>query len=61
MLGGGADSGKLIGQVNDSLHRWSQQRRAQPVVTAYPATTPDGQRAPGTRVTRPETSLTISW
>lgn len=61
LIAHGPHSGKLIGQVNDLLHRWSQQRPAQPVVTAYPAATPDGQLAPGARVTRPETRLTISW
>lgn len=57
----GPDSGKLLGQVNDLLHRWSQVRPAQPNVTAYPATTPDDQLAPGARVTRPETRLAIGW
>ncbi len=57
----GPDSSKLLGQVSDLLHRWSQERPAQPTVTAYPATTPDDQLAPGARVTRPETRLTIGW
>ncbi|WP_329064633.1 methyltransferase, FxLD system [Streptomyces sp. NBC_01429] len=61
LIAHGPDSGKLIGQVNDLLRRWSQERPAQPVVTAYPATTPDDRLAPGVRVTRPETRLTISW
>ncbi|WP_328915423.1 MULTISPECIES: methyltransferase, FxLD system [unclassified Streptomyces] len=57
----GPDSGKLIGQVSDLLHRWSRERPAQPVVTAHPAVTPDDQLALGARVTRPETRLTINW
>lgn len=61
LIAHGPDSSKLVGQVNDLLHRWSRERPAQPVVTAYPATTPDEQLAPGARVTRPETRLTINW
>ncbi|MFI1191047.1 methyltransferase, FxLD system [Streptomyces californicus] len=57
----GPDSSELLGQVDDLLHRWSQSRPAQPNVTAYPATTPDDQLAPGARVTRPDTRLTIAW
>ncbi|WP_434593625.1 methyltransferase, FxLD system [Streptomyces sp. A5-4] len=57
----GPDSGKLTGQVNDLLHRWSQTRPAQPVITAYPAATPGDQLVSGARVTRPDTHLTISW
>ncbi|WP_331762392.1 methyltransferase, FxLD system (plasmid) [Streptomyces sp. NBC_01527] len=57
----GPDSSKLTGQVNDLLHYWSKQRPAQPVITAYPAATPNDQLAPGARVTRSDTSLTISW
>lgn len=61
LIAHGPDSSKLIGQVNDLLRRWSQERPEQPIVTAYPATTPDDQLAPGVRVTRPETRLTIGW
>ncbi|WP_129838036.1 methyltransferase, FxLD system [Streptomyces sp. RFCAC02] len=57
----GPDTGKITGQVNDLLYRWSRERPAQPVVTAYPAGTPDDRLAPGARVTRPETRLTIGW
>jgi protein-L-isoaspartate(D-aspartate) O-methyltransferase len=57
----GPDGSKLIVQVNDLLRRWSQERPAQPVVTAYPAATPDDRIAAGVRVIRPETRLTINW
>ncbi|MFJ2112086.1 methyltransferase, FxLD system [Streptomyces sp. NPDC087850] len=57
----GPDSGKIVGEANDLLHRWSQERPTQPIVTAYPAATPDDQLAPGVRATRPGTRLTISW
>ncbi|WP_435178731.1 methyltransferase, FxLD system [Actinacidiphila sp. bgisy145] len=57
----GPDSNKLNSQVLDLLSRWNDERPAQPVITAYPAATPDGQLAPGAHVTRPDTRLTISW
>jgi protein-L-isoaspartate(D-aspartate) O-methyltransferase len=61
LIAHGPDSSKLLGQVNDLLHRWSQERPEQPVVTAYPAATPDAQLAAGVRLSRPETRLTIGW
>ncbi|MCZ9354128.1 hypothetical protein ACFW4O_26945 [Streptomyces mutabilis] len=75
LIAHGADSSKLLGQVNDLLRRWSQSRRRpnhgslaadsqdrppQPVVTAYPATTPGDRLAADVRVTRPETRLTVA-
>ncbi|MGW0827123.1 methyltransferase, FxLD system [Streptomyces sp. NPDC002845] len=57
----GPDSSKVTGQVNELLHRWGQDRPAQPVITAYPAATSDDQLEPGARVTRPDTRLTINW
>lgn len=57
----GPDSSELLGQVNGLLHRWSQDRPAQPDVTACPATTPEDRLAPGARVNRPETRLTVGW
>jgi protein-L-isoaspartate(D-aspartate) O-methyltransferase len=47
--------------ATELLHTWSHQRPAQPTITAHPATTPVDQLAPGTRVTRPNTHLTITW
>lgn len=61
LIAHGPDSSKLLGQFNDLLRRWSQDRPQQPVVTAYFATTPDDRLAAGVRVTRPETRLTIGW
>ncbi|NEA72737.1 methyltransferase, FxLD system [Streptomyces sp. SID13588] len=61
LIAHGPDSSKLVGQVNDLLHRWSQDRPAQPNVNAYPATTPEDQIAPGARIARPDTRLTIDW
>ncbi|WP_326778315.1 methyltransferase, FxLD system [Streptomyces sp. NBC_01445] len=61
LIAHGPDSSKLLGQVNDLLRRWSQERPEQPVVTAYPATTPDARLAAGVHVTRPETRLTVGW
>ncbi|MFD4943554.1 methyltransferase, FxLD system [Streptomyces sp. NPDC058409] len=61
LIAHGPDSSKLLGQVSDLLRRWSQERPEQPVVTAYPAATPDDRLAAGVRVTRPETRLTVGW
>ncbi|WP_206441068.1 methyltransferase, FxLD system [Streptomyces boncukensis] len=57
----GPDADKLTEQVSDLLHRWSQERPAQPLITAYPAAAGDDQLGDGARVTRPDTRLTIGW
>ncbi|PZT72947.1 MULTISPECIES: methyltransferase, FxLD system [unclassified Streptomyces] len=57
----GPDANKIAAEVNDLLHHWSRERPAQPIVTAYPAATPDDHLAHGARVDRPETRLTIGW
>ncbi|WP_455362348.1 methyltransferase, FxLD system [Streptomyces sp. SYSU K21746] len=57
----GPDSDKLTAQVNDLLHRWDQQRPAQPAITAYPSSTGDDQLEAGAHVTRPDTRLTVAW
>jgi len=57
----GPDSSKLAGQTNDLLDRWSQERPARPIITAYPAGTPGDQLSPGLHIARPDTSLTIAW
>lgn len=57
----GPDAEKLTEQVADLLRRWSQERPAQPVITAYPAATDDDQIEHGAQVTRPDTRLTIGW
>ncbi|MEU4029973.1 hypothetical protein [Streptomyces anulatus] len=61
LIAHGPASSKLLGQAGDLLRRWSQERPEQPVVTACPAATPDDRLAPGLRVTRPQTRLTIGW
>jgi len=57
----GPESGKLADQASELLHRWSQERPAQPIITAYPVGTPGDQLPTGARITRPDTSLTIAW
>ncbi len=57
----GPHSTTLAGQANDLLHRWSQQRPTQPIITAYPIETPSDKFSSGTHITRPHTDLTISW
>ncbi|MEV0445533.1 methyltransferase, FxLD system [Streptomyces spectabilis] len=51
----------FVGQVDSLLRQWSQERPAQPRITAHPATTPHEHLAPGALISRPKTLLTISW
>ncbi|MCD0453320.1 methyltransferase, FxLD system [Actinocorallia sp. API 0066] len=57
----GPDSDRLTAHVIELLRQWNRTRPGQPIITAYPAGTPDGLLAPGTRIERPDTRLTISW
>jgi len=43
------------------LYRWSQERPAQPIITAYPVGTPSDKLSSGAHIERPDTSLTIDW
>ncbi len=57
----GPDSSTLASRASELLHRWSQQRPAQPTITASPAGTPSGKLSSGAHIGRPDTSLTIGW
>lgn len=57
----GPDSSKLAGRTSELLHRWSQKRPTQPIITAYPAGTPSDKLSSGTHIGRPDTSFTIGW
>lgn len=57
----GTDSEQLATQTAGLLREWSQARPVQPLITAYPAGTPDEQLAPGALIDRPDTRLTVSW
>ncbi|MGW7351337.1 methyltransferase, FxLD system [Streptomyces sp. NPDC054784] len=57
----GPDADEVTKRVTDLLRRWSRERPAQPVITAHPAATDDARVAPGARVSRPDTRLTIGW
>lgn len=57
----GPTSSKLADRTSELLHHWSQQRPAQPIITAHPARTPSDTLPPGAHIGRPDTSLTISW
>lgn len=57
----GPNSPKLAAHVSDLLHQWNRTRPAEPIITAHRAGTPPDQLAPGTRVARPETILTVAW
>ncbi|MGH3887510.1 MAG: hypothetical protein ACRDSZ_13240 [Pseudonocardiaceae bacterium] len=57
----GPDSSKLAGRARELLHRWSQERPAQPIITAYPTGTPSDTLSFGVHIGRPDTSITIGW
>lgn len=57
----GKDSEQLAAQTAALLRQWSQARPVQPVITAYPAGTPETQLAPGQRIDRLGTRLTVNW
>lgn len=57
----GPDSSKLAGRASELLHRWSQERPAQPIITAYPVGTPSDKLSSGAHIGRPDTRLTIVW
>jgi protein-L-isoaspartate(D-aspartate) O-methyltransferase len=61
VIANGPGSHQLADHTTELLHTWSQERPAQPRITAQPAGTPGTQIPPGYRVTRPETTLTITW
>lgn len=57
----GPDNSKLAARASELLHRWSQERPSQPIITAYPAGRPSHKLSSGTYIGRPDTSLTIGW
>jgi protein-L-isoaspartate(D-aspartate) O-methyltransferase len=57
----GPDSSKLAGRASELLHRWSQERPAQPIITANPVGTLSDELSSGTHIRRPDTSITIGW
>ncbi len=57
----GPDNSKLADRARELLHRWSQDRPTQPIITAYPVATSTDLLPSGARITRPDTRLTIAW
>jgi protein-L-isoaspartate(D-aspartate) O-methyltransferase len=57
----GKDSDQLAARTAGLLRDWSRARPVLPVITAHPAGTPDSQLPPGTRFSRPDSRLTVSW
>ncbi|GAA0393591.1 O-methyltransferase [Acrocarpospora corrugata] len=57
----GPDAAALADQTVDLLKRWHAQQPAQPIITAYPAATPDDAMASGFVVQRPDSRLVIAW
>jgi protein-L-isoaspartate(D-aspartate) O-methyltransferase len=57
----GPDADKFTGQFGDLVHQWNEQRPEQPLITAWPAASPEGQVPAVALVVRPETRLGINW
>ncbi|MEO3862895.1 methyltransferase, FxLD system [Acrocarpospora sp. B8E8] len=57
----GPDGAALTDQTVDLLNRWHAQQPAQPLITAYPAATPDDAMTPGFVIQRPDSHLAIAW
>ncbi|MGH3771047.1 MAG: methyltransferase, FxLD system, partial [Pseudonocardiaceae bacterium] len=57
----GPDSDKFAIHTANLLHRWNRERPTQPVITAYPADTPDDQLSPRTHIDRRHARLAIAW
>jgi len=60
-IGHGPAGPELADRLCDQIRAWDQDRTAQPVVTAYPANTPDGQRRGTHAITKRDGRLTISY
>jgi protein-L-isoaspartate(D-aspartate) O-methyltransferase len=57
----GPRSTQLADDTAALLHQWSRSRPAQPRITAQPAGTTGNHAPPGFRISRPATTLTITW
>jgi protein-L-isoaspartate(D-aspartate) O-methyltransferase len=56
----GPASTTLVGRVSDLLHRWDEERPAQPSIVAERVGTP-GVSGAASHIVRPHTQVTIAW
>jgi protein-L-isoaspartate(D-aspartate) O-methyltransferase len=57
----GPEAAAFTAHTVELLHRWSKERPTQPSITAHPASTPAETLPNGTRIHKPDTTLTITW
>ncbi|BCL27126.1 methyltransferase, FxLD system [Streptomyces aurantiacus] len=60
-VGYGAAGADLAERICAQIRAWSPARTAEPVVTAYPADTPDSDLADGAVIDRPSVRLVIAY
>ncbi len=61
LIAHGPDAVAFAARTVELLHRWNTERPTQPTITAYSADTPAEKLPDGTRITKPDTTLTIRW
>lgn len=57
----GPASTTFAAHTTEILHHWSKKQPTQPTITAHPSRTPDAHIPDGIRITKPNTTLTITW
>ncbi|MGQ0775117.1 MAG: methyltransferase, FxLD system [Pseudonocardiales bacterium] len=57
----GHGNGDLAHRITEQIRTWDRDRTAQPVITAYPAGTPDDQLPAGVVIDKQHTRLTLAW
>ncbi|KAA0916903.1 methyltransferase, FxLD system, partial [Streptomyces apricus] len=60
-VGYGTAGADLAERICAQIRAWSPARTAEPVVTAYPADTPDSDLADGSVIDRPSVRLVIAY
>ncbi|MEW2635172.1 hypothetical protein AB0903_26880 [Streptomyces sp. NPDC048389] len=60
-VGYGPAGADLAERICAQIRAWSPARTAEPVVTAYPVDTPDGDLADGALIDRPSVRLVIAY
>ncbi|WP_211367238.1 hypothetical protein [Pseudonocardia kunmingensis] len=56
-----AGAAAFAARTGELLQLWHAQWPSQPAITADPAGTPVGKLPAGTRIHKPNTTLTIAW
>jgi len=60
-IGHGSRSGDLANRLTEHIRAWNDNRAAQPIITAYPAGTPDDQPSAGLTINKQHIRLTAQF